>query len=116
VINILPNFAQEAELRRQHAQARADRLPPHILDVLRTTHAAHYPELLNMKKHDVMSEIAALEATLPAAGPTAHLPYAAGPEDLGRVMGRKSGFIIGPHYSAPPRVRQAKADLEALGS
>jgi hypothetical protein len=41
-IHIRSNFAREVELRKLEAEVRADRRPPHILDVLRETLAVHY--------------------------------------------------------------------------
>jgi hypothetical protein len=41
-IDIKTNFAREVELRKLVAEVRADRRPPHIVDVMRETLAAHY--------------------------------------------------------------------------
>jgi hypothetical protein len=68
-----------------------------------------------MNKFTVQREIEALEATLPEPSPTAHMPYVASPQDLGRVMGRGVSFIIGPHYSLSARARESLADIERLG-
>jgi len=42
VIDIKNNFARVVELRKLVAEVEADRLPPHVLDVMRATFAAHY--------------------------------------------------------------------------
>ncbi len=67
-----------------------------------------------MNKHNVLREIAALEATLPAPGPSSHLPVVNGPEDLARVMRQRGAFLIHRDYSLSAKARKSLADIEAL--
>jgi len=66
------------------------------------------------RKHQILAEVAALEATLPQPGPCAHLPYVDGPEDLGGLVGSGKPFVLGPNYSKPLRVRKSLADIAEL--